>query len=140
MTGTSQIMIMRALFYFIFSIFTRPGPRAQSCPCSAPRSVHHLIPLSPLVVLRFRFDRAQNSKVFRFFDKDNNGSIDINEIYSQALTLGLDLTVDQVWSAVHRIFIRVRMLRTPCRPRPVRWRARFLFCFHASPRRGVRIF
>ena len=133
-------MIMRALFYFIFSIFTRPGPRAQSCPCSAPRSVHHLIPLSPLVVLRFRFDRAQNSKVFRFFDKDNNGSIDINEIYSQALTLGLDLTVDQVWSAVHRIFIRVRMLRTPCRPRPSALACTFFVLFSRGHPAAVSVF
>lgn len=35
-------------------------------------------------------------KVFQYFDKDDNGSVDSSEIFSQATTLGLDVSYEQV--------------------------------------------
>eukprot|EP00041_Stephanoeca_diplocostata_P041155 m.1642484 g.1642484 ORF g.1642484 m.1642484 type:complete len:408 (+) comp53661_c0_seq1:106-1329(+) len=39
-------------------------------------------------------------KVFQYFDKDDNGSVDSSEIFSQATTLGLDVSYEQVSGAV----------------------------------------
>lgn len=39
-------------------------------------------------------------KVFQYFDKDRNGAIDIDEIYTQANGLGVELSFDQVRDAI----------------------------------------
>jgi hypothetical protein len=48
------------------------------------------------------------AQVFKFFDKDDNGSIAATEIYTQARSLGLEVTMKQVRISGHLNLLRVR--------------------------------